>query len=436
MKIGNLKNKDSMEILSSNLSIGCETLDRDFQNYHNYKEYLYKTGAKRARIQTGWGKIESKKGEYDFLWLDEIVDDMLAHGIQPWLELNYGNLLYEGGGGITLADDIIRSEEALTAWDSWVEAMVSRYCDRVLEWEVWNEPDLSKRFTVEEYAAFYIRTAKIIKRVCPKARIIAIAMCCPFKTDYLERFLEICKENDALSLISIVSLHGYVVNPDEDISDLVFDRELIDQYIPGCEVWQGETGAPSQNNSWGALRDWDANELTQAKHNARRCLATIGNDMLFNMFTIANLHYPERVNSKGLLETNSDMTIKRPKLAYHTFQNITAIFTGDLKRDKHVCFTSNQSLSMQLFKYTNMESKSDVIVYWDKSKIPMKETPQETCDVKVLNCNIKNPILIDIISGEVFKINEPEMKCHHAAIFEKLPFYDYPMVIADESILK
>ena len=66
----------------------------------------------------------------------------------------------------------------------------------------------------------------------------------------------------------------------------------------------------------------------------------------------------------------------------------------------------------------------------------MKETPQETCDVKVLNCNIKNPVLIDIISGEVFKINEPEMKCHHAAVFEKLPFYDYPMVIADESMLK
>lgn len=436
MKIGNLKNKNSSEISSSNLSVGCETLDRDFQNYNNYKEYLHKSGAKRARIQTGWGKIESKKGEYDFLWLDEIVDDMLAHGIRPWLELNYGNLLYEGGGGITLADDIIRSEEALAAWDNWVEAMVSRYCGRVSEWEVWNEPDLSKLFTVEEYAEFYIRTAKVIKKVCPNAKIIAIAMCCPFKTDYLEKFLEICKERDALSLISVVSLHGYVVNPDEDISDLVFDRELIRRYIPDCEVWQGETGAPSQNNSWGALRDWDANELTQAKHNARRCLATIGNDMLFNMFTMADLHYTERVNSKGLLETNSDMTVKRPKLAYNAFRNITTIFTGDLKRDKNVCFTGSKTLSMQLFKYTNVTNKSDVIVYWDKSKIPMKETPEETCDIKVLDCNIKNPVLIDIISGEAFRINEPEMKCKNVTVFEKLPFYDYPMVIADESILK
>ena len=53
MKIGNLKNKNSSEIASSNLSVGCETLDRDFQNYNNYKEYLHKSGAKRARIQTG-----------------------------------------------------------------------------------------------------------------------------------------------------------------------------------------------------------------------------------------------------------------------------------------------------------------------------------------------------------------------------------------------
>ena len=91
---------------------------------------------------------------------------------------------------------------------------------------------------------------------------------------------------------------------------------------------------------------------------------------------------------------------------------------------------------MQLFKYRNITNKSDVIVYWDKSKIPMKETPEETCDIKVLDCNIKNPVLIDIISGEAFRINEPEMKCKNVTVFEKLPFYDYPMVIADESILR
>ena len=39
-RVGTIKPKNVKEIESSNWTIGCEVLDRDFANYDSYKEYL------------------------------------------------------------------------------------------------------------------------------------------------------------------------------------------------------------------------------------------------------------------------------------------------------------------------------------------------------------------------------------------------------------
>ena len=52
----------------SRWSVGCETLDRDYAVFGNYKEYLGELGVGYARIQSGWAKTEQKKGKYDFKW--------------------------------------------------------------------------------------------------------------------------------------------------------------------------------------------------------------------------------------------------------------------------------------------------------------------------------------------------------------------------------
>ena len=39
-RIGTIKPKNVNEIGSSNWTIGCEVLDRDYANYDSYKEYL------------------------------------------------------------------------------------------------------------------------------------------------------------------------------------------------------------------------------------------------------------------------------------------------------------------------------------------------------------------------------------------------------------
>lgn len=160
--IRKIKPKSALEIETSNLWIGGEVLDRDLCDYDAYKEYLGKLGAKKIRLQSGWAKTEKEIGVYDFAWLYHIVDDAISRGVQPWIQLSYGNLIYEGSGGVSLSAGLPGSEEALHAWGNYTKAIVTRYKDRVNEWEIWNEADhkTNLKFGSDEftYARLFVKT--------------------------------------------------------------------------------------------------------------------------------------------------------------------------------------------------------------------------------------------------------------------------------------
>jgi len=59
--LGRIRPRHAREILSSNWSIGTETLDRDYWEYDKAKNYLGLFGAKKARIQGGWAKCEKNR---------------------------------------------------------------------------------------------------------------------------------------------------------------------------------------------------------------------------------------------------------------------------------------------------------------------------------------------------------------------------------------
>ena len=68
------------EIRGSNWTLGCETLDRDFADFEQYKRFLAPLGIKTIRLQAGWAKCEKEKGKYDFAWLDNIIDYARSQG--------------------------------------------------------------------------------------------------------------------------------------------------------------------------------------------------------------------------------------------------------------------------------------------------------------------------------------------------------------------
>ena len=156
-RVGTLAPRGVKDIRSSNWTLGCEVLDRDFAKFDEYKRFLAPLGIKKIRLQAGWAKCERVKGVYDFSWLDHQVDYALAQGIAPMLETDYGNPVYEGGGGWDLAGGFPTSEEGLAGWDAWVDALSKHFSGRVKDWAMWNEPDIgTPKKTPAAIAAFNV----------------------------------------------------------------------------------------------------------------------------------------------------------------------------------------------------------------------------------------------------------------------------------------
>ena len=458
-KIGTIRPRNTAEIASSNWILGCETLDRDMADYHQYKEYIAPLGIKRLRMQAGWAKTEKKKGVYDWAWLDAIINDAAGRGFQPWLETSYGNPIYNGGGGVTLSGGIPVSDTALKAWDKWVAALVHRYKTKVKDWEVWNEPNFGDNEInlPEKVAELNIRTAEIIKRIQPEAKISGLAMG-HINLDYADRFFKVIHRRGKMHLFDNMTYHDYVYNPDANYGHVAELRRVLDKYSTKVALRQGENGSPSQPGfGRGALGDWDWNEQMQAKWNTRRMLGDLGHDIESSILGIVDMNYPKtgpitRQNVKGLLQADSTNKVLRPKLVYGAMQHVVSVFDNRLQRIKnlHYSFNSKQRLapgevryvkstdrSLAVYGYENKSSKKQVFVIWVDEYIPTASNATRDITFTVLNGAFTDPVYVDLLTGGVFQIAPGDWsKEGDNYIFKKVPVYDAPVLIADKSLIE
>ncbi len=452
--LGKVKARSTDEIESSSWFVGCETLDRDYANYDQYKEYLCPLGIKCLRFQGGWAKTEKQKDVYSWEWLDHIIDDAVSRGLKPWLQLGYGNTVYEGAGGDNLGAGMPLSEVGFAAYLRWVHGMVSRYKDKVWDWEVWNEPNFgdNKINTPEIAANFNIETAKIIKELQPDARISTLALG-HINLDYVERFFKYLSEHNACELFHNVTYHDYVYNPDANKLAVYKMRQIVEKYAPHLIIRQGENGAPSEKRAGGALGDYDWTELSQAKWDTRRMLENLGNDIESSVYSIVDLQYkgngPIRTkNSKGLLESNSDNIVLKQKMAYFSVQTVASIFDGTLERVKGTSFLHsingtdtdkywvNTDRSISVYGYQNKESKQRLYVFWNDEAIPDNGCNIVYRDFAFVNSNFRNPVVVDIITGSVYDIPKEQWSSEgNIDRFRKIPVYDAPVLIAEKSLI-
>lgn len=452
--LGSLIPRSTDEIEASNWLLGCETLDRDYADYDQYKEYLKPLGIKYLRFQGGWAKTEKEKGVYDWQWLDHIIEDAVNRGLKPWLQTGYGNPVYPGAGGENLGAGMPLSEEGLAAYERWVELMVTRYLDKVWDWEVWNEPNFgdNKVNTPEIAADFNIRTACIIKRIQPEAKISALALG-HIDVEYVERFFKYLYEQDACGLFHNVTYHDYVYNPDANKLAVYKMRQIVEKFAPGLIIRQGENGAPSVENAGGALGNYSWSELSQAKWDVRRMLENLGNDIQCSVFSIAELQYTgngpiQKTNTKGLLISDAQNKVIRPKIAYYAVQNVVSIFDNSLERIrgvefKHIVDDSdidkywmNTDRSISVYGYKKRETGQRLYTIWKDDAIPGDACELTHMEFRFVNSRFEHPVLVDSITGCVYDIVsdqwEKEGNIDH---FHHIPVYDAPILIAERSLL-
>jgi hypothetical protein len=459
-KIGTIKPKNTREIQSSNWILGCETLDRDMTDYEQYKEYIAPLGIKRLRMQAGWAKTEKIKGQYDWAWLDKIVNDAAQRGFQPWLETGYGNTIYEGGGGVNLSAGIPSSDIALKAWDKWVAALVTRYKDKVKDWEVWNEPNFGDNDinTPEAVAELNIRTAEIIKKIQPEAKISGLAMGhIDFK--YADIFFKTIHNKSKMHLFDNMTYHDYVYNPDANYGRVADLRRILDKYAPNVKLRQGENGSPAyKGEGRGAIGDYEWSELAQAKWNTRRMLGDLGHDIESSILGIIDMNYAvmtgpiKRMNVKGLIEADTNGKVIRPRMVYYAMQNVAAVFDEKFQRIKDLYDTHNSNLkitnteigyykgtarSLSVYGYEDKKSKKQLFTIWNDEYIPTSATTTKSINFTFYNGNFEQPVYVDIITGGVYEIPKNQWRKEgNRFIFTDIPVYDAPILIADKSFIQ
>jgi len=456
VRLGQFKVRTSKEIKASSWSVGCETLDRDYADYENYKAYVGLTGAKRARLFSGWAKTEKQKGVYDFVWLDAQVRDLVTQGIKPWICLSYGNPVY--GSNINLGAGVagvVGNPEGFKAWLAYCSAVVKRYQDAVDEWEVWNEP-FGKQ--MDAYSEMVIRTADAVHAVQPGAKVMVSAV---GSYDNACLLLANLKKANRLDCVKYWHTHPYIPNPDANNKWWGPDttakfRGQLAEANPQFEVIQGETGCPGQLEYGHALcmRPWT--EYSQAKWDLRSMAVHAVRGIPYSVFTLVDLQYKDyMLQSFGLLRMNLAKRVIYARPKFYACRNMFSFFDSEVRPvgmvepsfevlearlpqvDAPSCDAVNRlpSTAPRKVSVARFEKAgTPVLLAWYSNRIPSDGLAFDTVRLTVPGVTLREPVWMDMITGRVYALPAADVRSENGATtFAKLPLWDSPVLLAERA---
>lgn len=435
-QVGELATKNADGKSNLRWSVGCETLDRDYATFEGYKHFLNPLGVGRARLQSGWAKCEKQKGVYDFAWLDEHVNGCLEQGVQPWLSLSYGNPIYSKDG-VTLNSSIWTDEETMTAWCNYVRAIVRHYGEKVMLYEVWNEPDGKKENTPAIVAQLLMRTGEVIRQENPKAEIIAFGLCKDQMCNYTAEVLDILKKNKKLDVFDRISFHLYFENPDNATERIKELRRVVKSYDKRLDIFQGESGCPSTIEYGHALKYKQWSEFKQVKWVLRRFANDFANDIPSSIFTLVDLQYPNMLQSFGLVRMNlmHQPMYKRP--SYYGVQHLMSLLNDEFHAVELKC-EAHSNREVRCVGVAN--SKNEVVgaMLWYSDQTPTDQLDKDNVSMTIYDFDAANCVYVEPITGYVHSLDTVVTKGANdgkTARFSGLPMWDSPIFVIKKSAI-
>jgi len=472
--LGNMPRRRSLDIAKSPLGIGFETLDRDTFDPATTYDLLGESGVKFARCQTGWMKCEKVLGKYDFKWLDDVVDNLAARGVETWFSLSFGHPAYtpslryeemraqaerEGTPlpgrprGWVGEVPLLHGETAMAAWLRYVAALCAHFKGRVRKFEVWNEPEATVFWQcggepspkdvfgkAEDYATFVRRTAEVVRQTVPGAEIIADV------AQPTSRYIQGLGKAKLADLIDIFSIHLYTPLPESGL------REMID-YIranlrrsdgKALRIMQGESGRATGKCSHFAF----PTRLGQARFMARRYLADFFNGMeISSFFTVTDFlcYYADGSDQYyGIIDAKTH----KPKLAYHTLCTLSWLFDGLEPAPDNLAvltpasnFMVGSRLPFQAVTATFRRKGVPVFAVWVPEHVELSMPMlfgRFRCVAKEYAA-IPSPVLLDPVRGKVWDISAlrnaaPVSLDLYGEGFLPFPVTNSPLIVTDASI--
>jgi len=439
--VGRVEPVRSADVEASPLGVGFEVLDRRRFDPEKAYPHLAELGVKWARCQTGWNRCETTPGEYDFAWLDAVVDSLLKIGIRPWFNLGYGNKLYtpEKPDDMSVGWAPVFDEKAKAAWLRFVGKLAEHFADRVGHWEIWNEPNISafwkpRKPDPADYVAMVEATAPVIRRAIPDVVLVGGAFA-GIPMDYIRG----CLEAGLARHVERISYHPYRPVPESRYDgEIAALRKLIAGHDPEIKLWQGENGCPSvggrETDSVGAMSNLPWNETAQAKWLTRRILTDLrlGIEMTSYFHTVDLVGYRGKTNYKGLLR-GKDYT-RKP--SFDAYQCLCALFDARTKRRSDMVVELIGATKVHLQEAAFSRGGRGMLAYWYPAKLlePWRVRPLSMKIPTPDGAAIEEPVLIDPLTQQVFKLQQVK-HAQGGLVCESLPLKDYPLIVADTAIL-
>ena len=199
---------------------------------------------------------ESRDGvvEYNYTYLDRVMDSYLELGLRPFLELGFmPEKMARGTQTIFYWKGNTTPPASYEAWTEMVKALLVHLCKRygrqeVVTWpvEVWNEPNLPgfwENADMEEYFKLFAHTFAAVKEVDRRFQVGGPAVCGGSDEAWIRAFLEYCRKEGIWP--DFITRHHYTTEPPEQVghygypelmraedgfANLHTTREIIDSF--------------------------------------------------------------------------------------------------------------------------------------------------------------------------------------------------------------
>lgn len=457
--IGHITPKSSAEIASSRFGIGLEKIDRYLYDPTPVYDPLAQTGVKYVRIQSGWMRTEKEKGVYDWNWIDDIVDNLVSRGMEPWICLCYGNPIWsERAANVRGAIGVppIFCEEEAAAWDRYVSECVKRYRGKVKMYEIWNEPDGKHCWrhgvNAAEYGKFVKRTSAAIRAADSEAKVLAGSFFSSGSTTYLHDFLKELMPGD----IDCITYHQYRYRIEHGIEAFARGiRQMLDAFDPRVGMIQGETGTQSAFSRNGAPCGSAWTERKQAKFLARKLLIDLKTEVEFTSWFTAVDIFENIINEAGTVNKEyygffgvlgetfapdgTPLGKYEPKLSYTALRTICAALSEAETAELAVFFETSRSPlfarddedpydpASRIIWQGFEKNGSKAFVYWKAADI-LTEAFLSTVSLRCFD--LPGEIrFVDLVTGDVWSLDGMVTENGGERILSHIPVTDYQFML-------
>ena len=138
----------------------------------------------------------------------------------------------------------------------------------------------------------------------------------------------------------------------------------------------------------------------------------------------------KKKNCKGLLATDGENRVIRPKLAYDAVRNLVSVYDNlDAALDSSAVTVDGA----MAYLFEDAETRLQSAVLWLGGAVPDDGRDKAAVPVRIRDFRCRRPVCIDLLDGRITPIRMERKGTE--ACFSEVPVYDSPIVICDDKLI-